>query len=351
MFINSITVCLWSRGLLDQGVLVKWISARSIHQPRDKAFSVAPHSDKQSPPPPDPCTLIYTHRHYVYAAAYTHTGMHADKPYGTDTHTHIIWGVCVIIGNTCDRHPTFVGGPRQLLLGSWRGRPAVTGAAAGDAAPSWEARSARTDRGWAAGRPAEAPHTQTPGTPWLVWTPEGSTSGFTKGIPGLQTERGSLVVMANECASYSHYKLNMRWNLDLNFQGFFFSIKATFLMFQLLTIINFILSKQLLLRWWVFSNSCACALTPCACWCPNCAAGVQGWGRSCPDGSSGNSTNHCSSKLWPFLWTVQLDVDTLGKETLGKYTYACILITNYKYDLIKKKTLGGRFSNWGEGHP
>lgn len=72
----------------------------------------------------------------------------------------------------CEVPPTFAWGPRQRLPGSWTGRPAVTAAAGGGAARCSGARSARTDTGWAAGRQAAAPRTQTPGTPSPVWTPE-----------------------------------------------------------------------------------------------------------------------------------------------------------------------------------
>lgn len=62
-----------------------------------------------------------------------------------------------------------------------------------------------------------------------------------------------------------------------------------------------------------------CASPPCACWCPSCAAVVLGLGRSCPDGSSGSSTSHCSSKPLPFLWRDQLDADTLRRKSQNKY--------------------------------
>lgn len=68
---------------------------------------------------------------------------------------------------------TSVWGPRQWLLGSWTSKPAVTEAAVGDAGWCWEAHSAHTGMGLAAGYPTMAPHTQILGTPWPVSTPEG----------------------------------------------------------------------------------------------------------------------------------------------------------------------------------
>lgn len=64
------------------------------------------------------------------------------------------------------------------------------------------------------------------------------------------------------------------------------------------------------------------AFPPCACWCPSCATGVLGWGRSCPDGSSGSSTSHCSNKPLLFPWTDQLDADNLRRKSL----YKCVFL-------------------------
>lgn len=70
-----------------------------------------------------------------------------------------------------DHQPTFAWGPRQQSSGSWTGKPAATEAADGGAGWCWEACSARTNMGWAAGHLTRVPHKQIPRTPWLAWIP------------------------------------------------------------------------------------------------------------------------------------------------------------------------------------
>ena len=89
-------------------VLVTWTGARGIHQLTEKAFSVGPHSDKQSFPL-DYHTWTYTHRltsfmymQHIYTQEFMQIKvmaiyMHAPRHTRVNTHTKIIQDVSSLI--------------------------------------------------------------------------------------------------------------------------------------------------------------------------------------------------------------------------------------------------------------
>lgn len=80
---------------------------------------------------------------------------------------------------------------------------------------------------------------------------------------------------------------------------------------------------------------------PCVCWYPSCATDEQGSERSCPDGSSGSSTSHCSSKPLPFHGKFQPDTDTLEKQVrVYGASVSCIWIEVHLSKHSQKKHLG-----------
>lgn len=145
--------------------------------------------------------------------------MHADKPYGTDTHTHIIWGD---ISGLCDhREHVTAAPPSSEVLGNCR-------SAAEEVGPQWLELLPETQH-----RPQRLAVLVQTGVELLDVQQRllvhelqellglfGHLKEAHQGLPKdpWTTERGSLVVMDNECASCSHYKWNTSWNLDLNFQ-------------------------------------------------------------------------------------------------------------------------------------